>query len=95
MSIYTEAVTELVAIGAAVASNCEACLKYHYRRAQELGVSHEDLAAAIATAQKVKATPAQHIDALAARLGGQPSETPEASIESCCAAATAKKTCCG
>lgn len=95
MSIYSEAVAELVAIGAAVAANCEACLKYHYKRAQDLGVSADDLASAITTAQRVKETPARHMVALAERLGGKQCDAPEASIESCCAAATAKKTCCG
>ncbi|HEY3378303.1 MAG TPA: carboxymuconolactone decarboxylase family protein [Armatimonadota bacterium] len=97
MSIYTDVVAELVAVGAAIAANCEPCLKYHYKRALELGVSHDDVALAIATAQAVKDTPARHVLALAERLGGRQADTPEASesIESCCAAATAKNSCCG
>ena len=35
-SIYTDAVDELVAIGAAIASNCEPCLEHHVGRAREL-----------------------------------------------------------
>jgi hypothetical protein len=55
------------------------------------------VALAIATAQAVKDTPARHVLALAERLGGRQADTPEASesIESCCAAATAKNSCCG
>ncbi|MGE5294520.1 MAG: arsenite methyltransferase, partial [Solirubrobacterales bacterium] len=37
-SVYTPAVAELVALGAAIAANCEACFKYHYGQAQKLGV---------------------------------------------------------
>jgi SAM-dependent methyltransferase len=33
---YTPAVNELVAIGAAIAANCEPCLKYHYNEARKL-----------------------------------------------------------
>jgi AhpD family alkylhydroperoxidase len=48
-SIYSAAVNELVAIGAAIAANCEPCLKYHYREAQQLGVSKADMARAVET----------------------------------------------
>jgi AhpD family alkylhydroperoxidase len=48
-SIYSAAVNELVAIGAAIAANCEPCLKYHYRAAQQLGVSKADMARAVET----------------------------------------------
>jgi len=98
MSIYSEAVAELVAVGAAIASNCEPCLKYHYKRAVEMGVSHEDLALAILTAHQVKETPARRVLSLAERLGGgDQAEVSEKSedIERCCASATAKKSCCG
>ena len=43
---YSPAVNELVAIGAAIAANCEPCLKYHYREAKQLGVSQIDMAQA-------------------------------------------------
>jgi AhpD family alkylhydroperoxidase len=58
-SIFTEAVAELVAIGAAVASNCEPCFKFHYDKARKLGVSREDMLRAVTTAQNVKDTPAK------------------------------------
>ena len=66
-SIYTEAVAELVAIGAAIASNCEPCFRYHYDRARKLGVSREDMALAVKTAQMVKDTPARAVLDLADR----------------------------
>ena len=59
--IYTPAVDELVAIAAAVASNCEPCLEYHVGLARELGVADEEIARAVKTARKVKETPARSI----------------------------------
>ena len=53
-SLYSSAVEELVAIGAAIACNCEACFKYHFREALNHGVSRGDVALAVATARKVK-----------------------------------------
>ncbi len=67
-SRYTVEVAELVAIGAAIAANCEPCFKHHYEKARELGVSLDDLAHAVDTAQSVKQTPAQAILKLADRF---------------------------
>lgn len=67
-SLYSAAVAELVAIGAAVASNCEPCLKYHIDQARKLGVSKADMARAVQTAQAVKENPAHAILSLADRL---------------------------
>jgi AhpD family alkylhydroperoxidase len=53
-SVYSAAVDELVAIGAAIACNCEPCFKYHFREALNQGVSRGDVALAVATARKVK-----------------------------------------
>jgi AhpD family alkylhydroperoxidase len=52
--LYSSAVDELVAIGAAIACNCEPCFKYHFREALKHGVSRGDVALAVATARKVK-----------------------------------------
>lgn len=53
-SLYTAAVEELVAIGAAIACNCEPCFKHHFREAMNLGVPRGDVALAVATARQVK-----------------------------------------
>jgi AhpD family alkylhydroperoxidase len=66
-SIYTDAIAELVAIGAAIASNCEPCFKFHYDRARKLGVSKEDMSLAVKTAQGVKDAPARAMQELADR----------------------------
>lgn len=67
-SVYTEAIAELVAIGAAIASNCESCFKFHFDKARKLGVSNEDMLSAVKTAQAVKDTPAKAVSALAERF---------------------------
>jgi AhpD family alkylhydroperoxidase len=67
-SLFSPAVKELVAIGAAIAANCEPCLRYHVRAARELGVSSSDIASAIEMAAKVKDVPHQAILKLGARL---------------------------
>ncbi len=66
-SLFTEAVRELVAIGAAIASNCESCFKFHYDQARKLGVSREDMWRAVTTAQNVKEAPAKTLLDLADR----------------------------
>lgn len=60
-SLFTEAVAELVAIGAAIASNCEPCFKFHYDKARKLGVSKEDMLRAVTVAQSVKESPAKTV----------------------------------
>ena len=60
-SVYTPQVAELVAIGAAIAANCESCFRYHYGQAHQLKVSREDMALAVAMAQAVKEAPARAI----------------------------------
>jgi AhpD family alkylhydroperoxidase len=69
-SIYSETVQELVAIGAAIAANCEPCFKYHFDKARKLGVSKEDVARAVSTAQSVKESPARAILELAEKYVG-------------------------
>ncbi|MGO9199753.1 MAG: arsenite methyltransferase [Limisphaerales bacterium] len=81
-SQYSPAVAELVAIGAAIAANCEPCFKYHYDKARGLGVAPDDMAAAVKTAHTVKQAPAQSILKLADRfLQGDFASTPESD---CC-----------
>jgi AhpD family alkylhydroperoxidase len=83
-SIYSEQVQELVAIGAAIAANCEPCFRYHFDKARKLGVSKEDMARAVGTAQMVKETPARAMLDLAEKYTGgkvAPKDAPSA----CCA----------
>lgn len=52
---------ELVAIGASVASNCIPCVTYHIAKAKKLGLSDEQVAEAIALADKVRQVPARAV----------------------------------
>jgi AhpD family alkylhydroperoxidase len=82
-SLYTDAVAELVAIGAAIAANCDPCFKYHFQQARKLGISREDMMLAVRTAQSVKETPVKAMLQLAQRyLEGDPVGLP--TVQSCC-----------
>jgi AhpD family alkylhydroperoxidase len=104
-SIYTEAVQELVSIGAAIASNCQPCFKFHYDKARKLGVSREDMLRAVKTAQGVKEVPASAVLNLAERFLNEQTpkvfETPEikllptASSTSCCGGSSETNGSCG
>jgi len=65
--LYSPAVDELVAIGAAIACNCEPCFKHHFREALNHGVSRGDVALAVATARKVK----EHISDQVLKTAGE------------------------
>ena len=60
-SLMTEAATELVAIGAAIASNCEPCFRHHFDTGRKLGLSKEDIRKAVDVAVAVKAAPHQKV----------------------------------
>jgi AhpD family alkylhydroperoxidase len=76
---------ELVAIGAAVAANCEPCLKYHLQKAREAGLVDDQLRAAVTVAQRVKETPARLILEAADRLLAPVSHrSPEPAKAGCC-----------
>ena len=81
---YSPAVNELVAIGAAIAANCEPCLKHHYHQAQQLGVSKADMARAATTGARVKDSPHQAILRLADKLTGASLSNPAAASDPCC-----------
>ncbi len=83
-SLFSPAVAELVAIGAAIAANCEPCLKYHYLAAQRLGVCPADMARAVAMGVKVKDAPHQSILRLAGKLTGASLSHPAVASDPCC-----------
>ena len=96
---YPPAVDELVAMGAAIAANCEPCLKYHYQQAQHLGVSKADMARAMRMGARVKESPHQAILRLADRLTGAGLSKPADASDRCCSPQEEKPTasgkCCG
>lgn len=85
-SLYSPAVAELVALGAAVAANCDTCFKFHYAAARKLGVSRADMALAVRTAEGVKASKAKAMSELAERHVSPAPTADEvaASPKACC-----------
>ena len=94
-SLFSPAVGELVAIGAAIAANCEPCLRYHMREAEKLGVSVSDMALAVAMAAKVKDAPHQAVLRLAAKLTGPAEKTAASCASPAPEAAGQGGSCCG
>ncbi len=97
---YSPAINELVAIGAAIAANCEPCLKYHYHEADQLGVAKADMAKAVVMGAKVKDSPHQAILRLAHKLTGAGLDQPADATDRCCGSQDArnqasKAKCCG
>lgn len=79
----TPAVTELIAISAAMASNCEPSFKFHFDRARKLGVSHEDIRRVVNVGLSVKSAPHRKVVETSERFlsGGDKSEEAPSS---CC-----------
>jgi len=90
--LMTPAIEELIALGAAVAANCEPCFRYHYARARDLGATRRDMAQAVAVAQTVKDTPARAMLEMATRYL---SPTPATAAVSATAEPAAEAGCCG
>ena len=49
-----ERTKELIAIGASVGAHCQPCLTYHVEKAREMGITEEDIRAAIDTGHMVE-----------------------------------------
>ena len=64
--------TELIALGAAVAANCAACLEHHVGKAREIGLPAEEVEAALEVGRRVRQGAAGALDRVAARLGTAP-----------------------
>jgi AhpD family alkylhydroperoxidase len=92
--LYSAAVEELVAIGAAVACNCEPCFKHHFREALRHGVSRGDVALAVATARKVKEHIAEQVLKTAGEQLAAARDVPQAGSCCCSALPRESKKCC-
>jgi len=62
---------ELVAIGAAMASNCVPCIEYHVPAARKAGLEDAEIKEAVLLADKVKRVPARKVLETAKSLLGQ------------------------
>jgi AhpD family alkylhydroperoxidase len=60
-SLISSQVKELIAIGAAIACNCEPCFKFHYDKSRKLGISESDMVKAVETGKMVKEASASNI----------------------------------
>ncbi len=86
-----ERLRELIAIGASVSAHCQPCLSHHLEKARELGISDEEILAAIETGQMVSRGAMNAMGTFSASLvkpaaaacccGSSPSSSPS----SCCA----------
>ncbi len=61
MSDLTPREAELVALGAALGSNCVPCIEYHIPQARKAGLAEAEIHAAIRLADKVRQVPARKV----------------------------------
>lgn len=75
MSDLTSRESELVALGAALGSNCVPCVEYHIPQARKAGLTDQEIHAAIQLADKVRQVPAQKVLRAALNLLPQAAES--------------------
>lgn len=88
---------ELVALGAAMGSNCVPCVEYHIPEARKAGLTDAQIAAAIRLADNVRQVPARKVhDAALAMLAETPAgaQAGSAGAVAATAAGTGRR-CCG
>lgn len=86
---------ELVALGAAVASNCIPCIEYHIPEALKAGLTEAQILEAVRLADRVKQVPARKVLDAAERLLGV-SQSPDQGVQGACAtSSTTINGCCG
>lgn len=91
MDTLTSTERELVAIGAALASNCVPCIEYHVPEARKAGLSDRQIDEAIRLADKVRQVPAKKVLATAAgMLTHAAAGTPAAESGAGCARAASE-----
>lgn len=59
---------ELVALGAAMGSNCVPCIEYHIPKAREAGLSDSEISEAIRLSDRVRQVPARKVLEVALRI---------------------------
>jgi AhpD family alkylhydroperoxidase len=62
---------ELVALDAAIASNCVPCAEFHIAEARRLGLTDSQIAEAVQVADKVRQVPARKVLRVALRLSNE------------------------
>jgi len=94
MSALNPRERELVAIGAALASNCVPCIEHHIQAARKAGLADTEIEEAIQYADKIKRVPADKVRETAFCLLGKPVDEPKAAPAACCAEPSNTKNCC-
>jgi AhpD family alkylhydroperoxidase len=80
MSDLTPRERELVALGAALGSNCVPCIEYHIPQARKAGLTDPEIHAAVQQADRVRQVPARKVLEAALNLLPQaPGQPPSAS----------------
>jgi 4-carboxymuconolactone decarboxylase len=85
---------ELVALGAALASNCVPCIEFHIQAARTAGLNDAEIAEAIALADKIKRVPADKVLEAASCQLSKPADEPVAAPGACCTKASEARSCC-
>jgi AhpD family alkylhydroperoxidase len=72
--IVEEYTRELIAVGAAVCTNCQPCLKYLVDKVRKKGASEEDIAEALSVGGRIRDGAVRKMDGFAESLisGGKP-----------------------
>lgn len=97
MNTLSNTERELVALGAALASNCLPCLEFHVPAARRAGLSDQQIEEALGVADGVRQVPARKALAAARAALGQPGAGTEA-VSPCAQAGVAAESaspCCG
>jgi AhpD family alkylhydroperoxidase len=76
---------ELVALGAALASNCVPCIEYHIPESRKAGLTEAEIFAALQVADKVRQVPAKKVLETALKLLPTAAETAKDTTTGCAA----------
>ncbi|WP_036520598.1 carboxymuconolactone decarboxylase family protein [Nitrincola sp. A-D6] len=83
MSHLNSRETELVALGAALGSNCVPCIEYHIPQARKAGLTDQEIHDVILLADKVRQVPAKKVLETAKNLLPTEIATTETKAECC------------
>src|SRR5512134_195439 len=85
MANLTDRERELVAIGAAMGSNCVPCMEYHVPAARKAGLSDAQIGDAVRLADKVRQVPARKVLDVSLAMLGEKASSPggEPAVASC------------
>jgi AhpD family alkylhydroperoxidase len=84
VSVVSEAVRELIALGAAIGASCGPCFSFHYDKARKLGGAPDAMREAVKVGEAVRAASAKSILSLADRVLGAAAAPTDATTNSCC-----------